>query len=390
MIPTAFLALAGLAVLAALAFALLPLLIESPERRGIKRRLHALDDLEGDLPEDELDRRRTRLREELSSGSDREGSVAMMIGLLILIPAATVGLYRVVGQPDGLSESNHQVYAIRDTLTQLAGQVERHPEQVEAWVRLGLSYKELGEFSSAEHALRRALYIDNDNPFIQVELAETLLFGSGGSQLPDEATALLSRAAELDPGNQKALWLLGIDAFQNQRFEEALVHWEALDTLLPDGSVRQSVREQIARARQAASGSAIPPALPADHPPIADEGPAASGPVFPVEVAIDPALAEGLDGSETVFLIARASQGPPAPLAVRRFSVSDLPLQVELSDTDAMVEGLSLSAFPEIRLTARVSRSGRAEPAPGDLEGETGPLSILDTPRASVLIDRVR
>ena len=89
-----------------------------------------------------------------------------------------------------------------------------------------------------------------------------------------------------------------------------------------------------------------------------------------------------------MFLIPRAVNGPPAPLAVRRLTVADLPIVIHLSDHDGMVEGLTLSAFPNIRLTARVSISGQAEPQPGDLEGETGPISIIEQTASEVLINR--
>jgi len=52
-----------------------------------------------------------------------------------------------------------------------------------------------------------------------------------------------------------------------------------------------------------------------------------------------------------------------------------------------MVDGLNLSAFPEITLTARVSIAGTAEAQAGDLEGRIGPLSVLEVPSAEVRID---
>ncbi len=394
MIPPMFMVLAALAVLAALFFAVGPLLIGNPEQRRLKRRLSALDDLIDELEPDDLTARRKHLISAIKESSGNSGGPGLLIGLLIAVPAATILLYQTVGEPDGLTRDNSQVHVIRDALTGIARELERDPQQPELWAQLGMSYKDLEQFSSAEHALRRALYIDNANPFIQVELAETLLFASGSSQLPDEAVNLLQESVISDPQNQKALWLLGVHAYQSGDFAEALNRWQVLDGILPDGSVRNSIREQMDRARaamnQAPSSS---PALPPNHPSIAEmedaASPAAAGPVFPVQVSISDELANQLSGSETVFLIARAASGPPAPLAVRRFTVSELPYQTQLSDSDAMMDGLMLSAFPEIRITARVSFSGQPEPQAGDLQGEVGPLSILETAGAELLIDQV-
>lgn len=398
MITPMFMVVSAIAIFCALVFASLPLLIGNPERRRLKRRLAALDDLADELDPTDLAARRERLQASLRDTSSQSGAIGLLIGLLIVIPAATLLLYRAVGEPAGLSRDDSQVYVIRDALTGIAQDLERDPQQPDLWAQLGMAYKDLQKFSSAEHALRRALYIENDNPFMQAELAETLLFASGTSELPAEAVDLLQQSLAGQPENQKALWLLGIHAFQNGDYTVALDRWQTLEGLLPDGSVRNSIRDQINRARQAIGQSPMasvpgePQSLPPDHPPLAstasqvDE---ATGPVFPVQVSISDALADRLDGSETVFLIARAANGPPAPLAVRRFTVDDLPYATRLSDSDAMMDGLMLSAFPEITITARVSLSGQPEPQAGDLEGEIGPLSILESAGAELRIDRI-
>ena len=398
MITPTFMVASAIATLLALIFASLPLLIGNPEQRRLKRRLAALDDLAEELDPADLAARRERLESRLSAGNGSSSGVGLLIGLLIVIPAATLLLYRAVGEPAGLSRDDSQVHVIRDALTGIARDLARDPEQPELWAQLGLAYKDLQKFSSAEHALRRALYIQNNDPFIEAELAETLLFASGTSELPAEAVELLESALASQPDNQKALWLLGIDAFQNNDYSRALARWEALDSLLPEGSVRGAIREQIDRARRAMGQAPMPSSpgsaqsLPPNHPPLASNAEALdpiAGPVFPVEVSISETLANELNGSETVFLIARAADGPPAPLAVRRFTVADLPYRARLSDQDAMMDGLMLSAFPEITITARVSLSGQAEPEPGDLQGEVGPISILEASGAELQIDRV-
>ncbi len=91
-----------------------------------------------------------------------------------------------------------------------------------------------------------------------------------------------------------------------------------------------------------------------------------------------------------MFVFARAASGPPMPLAVRRLTVKDLPQSVTLDDSMAMTPAMRLSAFPEVVIGARVSKSGQAMPQAGDLEGEAGPLKLDGTSRVSVTIDRVR
>ena len=390
---TGFFAAALVAVLVALAFVLIPLLGSRPERRALRRRLAALEELSDELEPEDYRARRERLEEAIGQteeGSDRP-RWALIAGLAVAVPMATWLMYQTVGEPDGITPGDSQVEQIRGLMRDVARRVEREPNNIDHWVRLGLIYKDLTEYSSAEHALRRALYIDPNNAFIQVELAETLLFASEDARLPDVSRALLERALTVDPGNQKGLWLLGMGAFQAGDYRRAIEQWQRLDGQLEAGSVQDSVRQQIQRARAALAGNELPDErLPPDHPPIDDRASsAADGPGFMVDLSIDPELAAGLSGNETVFLIARAAQGPAAPLAVERLQVADLPASVTLRDSDAMVEGLNLSAFPNINLTARVSMAGTAEAQPGDLEGRIGPVSILDVAAAQVRIDTI-
>ncbi len=441
---TAFIVAALIAVLIALGFVLTPLVRSSnAEAKRIHRQLRALDELTDQLDPEDLRQRKARLEAALEqSGSGDKGvGVGVVLALALVVPLATVLMYRHVGSPDGLTPGGSQVEEIRAGMTELAHAIERNPNDVDNWVRLGMIYKDIQEFSSAEHAFRRALYeAGDDEPFIQVELAETLLFAARGGAMPSEARRLLARAIASDQENQKALWLLGIGAFQAGDMANAVRYWQRLEGLLEPGSVKNSVQAQLQRARQQMiaggpdqgdrpsgelpeghpplqdrSGPTTAQPLPDDHPPIEsppavagspgelpeghppideqpaeEEAPPASpddGPVLPVQVNISPELANGLDGGETVFVTARAADGPPTPLAVRRLSVADLPARFGFSDGDAMLEGMSLSNHPEIIVTARVSMHGQPEARAGDLQGQAGPLSIYDVAEVQVTID---
>lgn len=462
-----FLLLAALAVSIAAYFTLRPLLASNPERDRIQKQLDALDDLIEELDPEDYAKRRRKLRQALSvAGDNGGGSKGLAIALGLALPIATFLIYQFVGTPEGLTPSDDPVTELRGDLVELAHSLERNPNNPEGWAELGMAYKNIQEFSSAQHALRRSLYIDDSNTFVAVELAETLMFMGNRNGLPAESRQLLTQALIDDPDNQKAMWLMGIGAFQAGNFERAIVWWERLIPLLdPNSSVYSSIAGQIAQAKVALGQdpgdlppqrqapplrpgqdtlppghpptmpatpstqtagplppgvTAMPPghptmeqgqtqpgpvdpaaALPPGHPPMAAAAapipqpsvPAvdaaaepASGPSFGVELDIDAALKEGLSGRETVFVVARAAAGPPTPLAVRRMTVADLPTRFGLSDGDAMVDGMNISTFPEIVITARVSMSGGVTAQPGDLQGESGPVSVMDVPGTQITI----
>ncbi|HZP86023.1 MAG TPA: c-type cytochrome biogenesis protein CcmI, partial [Burkholderiales bacterium] len=85
-------------------------------------------------------------------------------------------------------------------------------------------------------------------------------------------------------------------------------------------------------------------------------------------VRIVPALAEKSPADATVFVFARAAQGPRMPLAIVRLRRADLPATFVLDDSVAMNPQLRLSSVDRLLLGARLSRSGNAMPAPGDLQ----------------------
>ncbi|HXF44531.1 MAG TPA: hypothetical protein VNK91_00255, partial [Burkholderiaceae bacterium] len=105
-------------------------------------------------------------------------------------------------------------------------------------------------------------------------------------------------------------------------------------------------------------------------------------------VQLAPALAGKAAPTDTVFVFARAVDGPRAPLAVLKLQVKDLPAQFSLDDSLAMAPQFALSKFENVTIAARVSKSGRPEPASGDLEGASGAVKV-GARGVVVTIDRV-
>jgi cytochrome c-type biogenesis protein CcmH len=107
------------------------------------------------------------------------------------------------------------------------------------------------------------------------------------------------------------------------------------------------------------------------------------------QVVLSPALADRLAPGDTVFVFARAAEGPRMPLAILRQSASSLPMAFRLDDSLAMSPQFKLSAFASVVVGARISRSGQATPQPGDLVGQSAPVPP-GTQGLQIVIDRVQ
>lgn len=66
-----------------------------------------------------------------------------------------------------------------------------------------------------------------------------------------------------------------------------------------------------------------------------------------------------------------------ATFGVRK-QIRDLSVTVKLDDFIAVSSAMELSRFPEVSIGARISKSGQAMPATGDLQGIQSPVSTKD------------
>jgi CBS domain-containing protein len=112
-------------------------------------------------------------------------------------------------------------------------------------------------------------------------------------------------------------------------------------------------------------------ALPAGHPAIELSIPA--GETIRGTVTLAPALQGRAPRGAALFLIARAGQEGRI-VAVRKADAVTFPYSFELSGQDAMTHGAGFAGVVEI--TARLSRSGDAAPATGDIEGRTAGVAV--------------
>jgi len=318
-----------------------------------------------------------RLLEDLAAPAERAAQrpgrgLALAIGAAI--PLLAVAFYFVVGTPGAIDrEAQHAVSAqqVEAMVARLAARMRENPDDADGWKLLGRSYAVLGRYGEAVDAYARAAQRAPRDPQLLADFADALAMARG-ARLAGEPEKLVLRALEIDPHNLKALALAGTAAFERKDYAIAARFWQRMLPLVPDGS--DEARTIWANVDEALALSA--------------KKPAARAAGVRGTVRLSENLKQNASPGDTLFIFARAAEGPPMPLAVLRRQVRDLPASFALDDSMAMTPGTKLSDFSRVVVGARISRSGNATPRPGDLQGSSAPVAN-DARGVSVLIDSV-
>ena len=288
---------AALLVVIALVY-LLPPLLQRAERGADERKQanvsiyrDQLSELERDLRDGVLDREQyeqgraelqRRLLEDVAAapGDDTSGArpsgraTATVVGaalpLLAVILYSQIGTPKVLGpgQPvappaeaAGIGPAAGEEEApagqpgmptqqeIEGRVARLAERLKENPNDAQGWAMLARSYENFKRFKEASEAYGRAAELTGNDAGLWADYAEMLALANG-SILKGRPVELINKALELDPKNEKALWLAGNAASQAGDFRRAISYWEQLLKLLPEGSeAAQSVSHSIENAR---------------------------------------------------------------------------------------------------------------------------------------------
>jgi cytochrome c-type biogenesis protein CcmH len=276
---------------------------------------------------------------------------------------------------------------------QLEARLQSNPDDGEGWMMLGRSYYFLKRYPDAAKAYARAAALGGDqDPGLLADYADTVAMANGRS-MKGQPYELVKKALGIEPFHEKSLWLAGTAAYQEEDYPAALDYWERLKQVFPPGSQNfEQMQQNIAEIHQlmAQRGMKVPaasaPVQTATAKPAAAGGAAAK---ITGSVKLVPALAANAAPTDTVFVFARAAQGPRMPLAIVRKQVKDLPFSFTLDDSMAMNPAMKLSSFPQVVVGARISKSGNAMPQSGDLQGQSEVVAVSAGQQVDVVINSV-
>ncbi|QVM89892.1 c-type cytochrome biogenesis protein CcmI [Pseudomonas entomophila] len=384
---------AGLLLLAALAFLLIPILRgrrrqqAEQDRTALNVALYeervaelAAQQQAGVLDAGQLARGRDEAARELLADTERndasvQGHLGKAVPLLasVLVPVMALGLYLHFGAADKV-ELTQEFASAPQSMQEMTARLERavkaQPDSAEGLYFLGRAYMADQRPADAAKAFERAVALAGRQPELLGQWAQALYFAAD-KQWNAQLLALTDEALKADPREVTSLGLRGIAAFEGERYQEAIDFWQRLLAQLPEGDAsRAALQGGIDRAADKLKASG---------------GKVAEAARLKVRVELAAALKDKVRPDDTVFIFARASNGPPMPLAAKRVTVAQLPIEVELSDADAMMPQMKLSDFAEVQLVARVSRAG--VPTRGEWKAQGAPLPTNTRVPQHLIID---
>lgn len=386
----------GLLLLVATSFLLIPLLRgrraqREEDRTALNVALYQervaelqVQQQEGALTAAQMDSGRAEAARELLADTEgveapRSSRLGKTVPLLaaLLVPLTGIGLYLHFGASDRVElarEFARPPGSLAEMTQRLERAVKAQPDSVEGVYFLARSYMAQERPRDAAAMFERAVALAGRRPDLLGQWAQALYFASNKTFTP-QVEALTREALVADPKEVTSLGLLGISAFEGQRFQQAVDYWtQLLSTLPAQDPSRAALEGGIARAREKLGESGAPvAAVPA------------KGASLKVRVDLAAELKARVAPGDSVFVFARAVDGPPAPLAVKRVTVADLPVEVSLSDADAMMPQLKLSNFAQVQLVARLSRAG--QPTRGEWIGRSPPLASSTATLQTLTID---
>lgn len=331
------------------------------------------------------------LRSARREGRPRASFVLALV-LALVTPPVVLGAYLMIGTPQALQSAPADDHATLVQATQqLQASLQRKPDNAEGWALLAQAYSALGQPQQALDALDHLLKLKPDDPDAMVAWVEATAETRPSHRIDDSARAMLQRALQIEPTHQRALWLLGISDFQRGDYADAAKQWKTLLPLLDPGSrVAETVKQELAAAEAHQGGSSQDATLAAADPaPATSSATGHAGIALTVTVKLDPKFANKIESGDTLFVFARAVDGPPMPLAVARLKASELPARVTLTDAMAMTPAMTLSKFAKVSVAARISRSGNALPQAGDLESAPVEVATDSHTPVALTIDKV-
>ncbi|MDP5186552.1 MAG: c-type cytochrome biogenesis protein CcmI [Alishewanella sp.] len=270
---------------------------------------------------------------------------------------ASYGQRALLGEGEPLNEQDMQLFSLA-----LRTKLANEGDDAVAWMLLGRVWMTLGMLEEAIESFERALKLMPERTPLLISYSQALIMLGGDMNLA-KAGQSVARVLMQEPENIDAISLMALIAYERGDNAEAIAAWQLLASrLAPDDPRLEVVNARLAELNAPATvGTA--------------EQNAAFVREVKVQVSVGAELAAAHPGA-SLFVFARAAEGPAIPLAAKRLPLVAGVTEISLSAADAMQAGWNIEQTNLIQVVARMAVSGTVERSAQDVEVVSAVLSF--------------
>jgi cytochrome c-type biogenesis protein CcmH len=245
---------------------------------------------------------------------------------------------------------------------------QKRPDDAQAWLTLARLQAAQNAHAPAEQALARVLALSPE-PDLWIERAQMKALSAGGVYT-GEPWQWIQNVLRDQPQHLNALVLAGSAALSEKRHAAAQGYWQRALALVPaDSEAGQGLQQALAQAAEMAAAPAVLAAVGAGALPAATAA-GNTQPLIEGEVRVSPEVQSQIAAGATLFVYAMAEEGSRRPVAIWRGTATSWPVRFALSDNMGMGAPPMLSDLKQVRLVARISKTGAAQKQSDDFQVE--------------------
>lgn len=322
--------------------------------------------------------------------------VALLVYLQLGMHASTrtqhAQMQQVAAQQPA-TNTNTNAPSVEEMTRALAERIQQKGGSLKEWTMLARAYKTLGQYVLSAEAFEEAVKM-NPSAQLMLEQSEAIALANNQRFTP-KARELVLRALEMEPNNVNVLLFAGVAEFQAGNYRSSIDHLSRLTAeAKQDPNIDRTLRMYIDKARDEliTAGEDIPTTdeimgAPAASIDVAATDAATAGASLQVKVDVSDDVRSRFSAGDAVFIYAKAAAGPKMPLAVQKLSLEQIPTTVTLDDSMAMMEGMNMSAFGNLIISARVTKTGSAIAKAGDYIGQSSVEDVSQAELVEIKID---
>ena len=315
---------------------------------------------------------------------EENNSFKLIAVILLLALPLSIYFYTQRGTPQAMStniaqqNSQQPQMSLEEAVAQLEEKLKENPDDIDGQMLLARTQFSMKNYDKAVTAYRKANELAPNESVILTELAEAIALKNNKGTFLGEPEQYLAKAYELNPQNQKAIWLYGMTFYEKQDYAKTLELWTGLYEMISDEGAKKQLAEQLNDIRSKLD-------MPLIEEPVYET-------LITATVDISESLKSHLQGKQALlYIYTKETQGMPMPVTVIKKTVqlADFPMNISMSDAQNLQPNRKLSEFKEVILGARISFSGYAMAQKGDLISKEKNISLGASDLVQILISDI-